>query len=64
MLKLDGSVELVLHEAITSKELLRKTGVEKDTGKSRKVLANRKGAPVQMVHSRSGRTYVSKPDKN
>lgn len=59
----DGSVATVLYEAITSKELLELTGVEKDTGKSRKQMSELQGAPVRMTHSRSGMQYTSKPSK-
>ena len=56
----DGeTVREVLYAAITSAELLQATGVEKDTGKSRKVLADRNGCIVRMTHSVSGKFYTT-----
>lgn len=59
----DGEVKEVIYPAITSKELLIATKVEKDTGKSRKLLADEHQAPVRMTHSKSGKIYTSKPSK-
>lgn len=53
----------VLFEAIPRKDLL----VEADaasTGAARKAIAERENAPVRMVHSKSGKVYVSKPKAN
>lgn len=62
---LDENNELVkvLYEEISNKDLLALTSVEKDTGKSRKFLANQEGMKVRMTRISSGKSYTALPDK-